>query len=200
MHSSSKRKVRLTEREERNEKIEEQREGGRQFQREGPIDAKDLDWTKVLLTQGRKRSWRSDEHRGWREEPDRGGSDYLWACAVRVDLCLSSLSELHLLSLIVPILVSFLADPEKLHQSPAIQRRLHDASLQKLIDIGPQYRTQFLAVLQCMPDLRTRFEAAVRAQHHQRPAQMSGSRGAAGGSQPGARSIQLKMDFSNFSA
>lgn len=115
-------------------------------------------------------------------------------------------SELNLLSLVVPILVSFLIDQDKLHQSSAFHRKLHDTSLQKLVEIGPQYRTHFLAVLQCMPELRTRFEAAVRAQHHQRSKPTSVGRGtssgggSAGGAQAGAQSIQLKMDFSNFAA
>jgi len=55
------------------ERIDEQRGGERQFQSCGSIDGKDLVRTIVVLTRGRKRSWRREERRGWREEAEIGG-------------------------------------------------------------------------------------------------------------------------------
>jgi len=48
-------KVRLKTRE-RRRKRKRKKSGGRQFQREGPIDVKDLVWAIVVLERGRERS------------------------------------------------------------------------------------------------------------------------------------------------
>ena len=61
VHFSSRKKVRLKTRETRKG---EQREQGRRFQREGPIDVKDLVSAIVMLTRGRKDcgNWRGQHN------------------------------------------------------------------------------------------------------------------------------------------
>src|SRR6218665_2092925 len=59
-------KVRHKKRERQRKRTRKNRGGGRQFQGEGPIDVKDLNWTIVIIKRGRKRSWRLEERRGWR--------------------------------------------------------------------------------------------------------------------------------------
>jgi len=67
VHFSSSKKERLNSRErdkERGvERIDERRGGGRRSQSDMPIDGKDMVRTIVVLTRGRKRSWRWEERR-----------------------------------------------------------------------------------------------------------------------------------------
>src|SRR6218665_2226537 len=69
-------KVRFKKRETKKERakrihVDERRRAGRQFQKEGPIDVTDLVLAMVIMTQGRKRSWRREAQRGRREEEER---------------------------------------------------------------------------------------------------------------------------------
>ena len=61
------------------EGIEERREGERQFQREEPIDVKEMVWSIVVLTRRIKRAWRFYERRGRREEAEVWSQRYLGA-------------------------------------------------------------------------------------------------------------------------
>ena len=54
------------------DKREARVEGGRRFQREGPIMENDLDMAMVVLVRGTKRSRLSREHRGQRDEAEVG--------------------------------------------------------------------------------------------------------------------------------
>lgn len=117
-------------------------------------------------------------------------------------------SGINMVSVIVPILVSYLCDADGTTTMTGVMSRLHDIALQKLIDIGPQYPAQFRSVMHGRPDLRARLEAAVKSQQNQR----GGNRQTTAGGQSGAAaaaqaevqqqqqrsSIKLKMDFSNF--
>ena len=49
---------------------------GSLFHKEGPMHAKDLDWTIEVLTLGTKRSSRSEDWRGWREMAEREGEEW----------------------------------------------------------------------------------------------------------------------------
>ena len=53
-----------------NDKREARAEGGRRFQREGPITEKDKDMAMVVLVRGTKSSRLSREHRGRRDEAE----------------------------------------------------------------------------------------------------------------------------------
>jgi len=54
------------------DKKEARAEGGRRFQREGPITEKDPDMAMVVLVRGTKSSCLSREHRGRKDEAEVG--------------------------------------------------------------------------------------------------------------------------------
>ena len=106
------------------------------------------------------------------------------------------------MSILVPILVSLLVEPELLGRTGKISQTLHEQVLAKLMKVCPAYPAHFRSVMQASPDLRVRLEAAVKAQQQQ--AQDSRASAAAlslknASSQPAKPAIKLKMDFSNFS-
>ena len=106
------------------------------------------------------------------------------------------------MSVLVPILVSLLVDPEFLGSTGKISRTLHEQVLVKLMKIGPAYPAHFRSVMQASPDLRLRLEAAVKAQQQlaqDTKASALAQSQKANASQPAKPSIKLKTDFSNFS-
>ena len=108
----------------------------------------------------------------------------------------------HMLSVLVPMLVSFLFEslqPDKGISS--ISWRLHQISLQKLMQIGPSYQTHFRTIMQSSTDLRNRIESAIKSQQsagtnvhdNKKASDMSKVTDA-----PTKPSIQLKTNFGNF--
>ena len=108
---------------------------------------------------------------------------------------------INLISIFVPMMVSYLLEADKLASAPKVTRLLHDNALQRLVKIGPQHPAHFRSVMQATPELKTRLEAAVKAQQEatsttQCSKSQLGKVGAS--SQPSKPSIKLKTDFSNF--
>ena len=104
-------------------------------------------------------------------------------------------SEVHMLGLLVPILISLLSDSANLPKGNKVIKTLHEQTLQKLMRIGPKYPEPFRAVMTSMPDLKRRLEAAVRAnQPVAKPKQPTVQAKVA----PAKPSITLRMDFSNY--
>ncbi len=102
---------------------------------------------------------------------------------------------IHLLSLLVPILVSCLQDSAK----DRYLKTLHDSALQNLNKIGPLYPSEFRTVMQNSPHLRTRLESALKAQTASHPeTKRSDNIKPITSQQPAKPSIKLKTDFSNF--
>ena len=101
---------------------------------------------------------------------------------------------IHMLSLLVPILVSCLSDSPK----DRFSRKLHDQALQRLNKIGPMYPAQFRTVMQNAPELRTCLEKALKAQTSVKPVANPNVNSKAQSQQPAKPSIKLKTDFSNF--
>lgn len=111
-----------------------------------------------------------------------------------VTICLL-FSEVHMLGLLVPILISLLSDSANLPKGNKVIKTLHEQTLQKLMRIGPKYPEPFRAVMTSMPDLKRRLEAAVRAnQPVAKPKQPTVQAKVA----PAKPSITLRMDFSNY--
>ena len=103
------------------------------------------------------------------------------------------------MSVLVPMLVSYLLDGEALKSAGKTSIHLHDHALQSLMKIGPQYPAHFRSVMQASPDLRAVLESAVKVQKER----SSGSAGqdsskANAASQPAKPSITLKTNFGNF--
>lgn len=48
-----------------------------------------------------------------------------------------------LLAVLLPLLISFLLDENALASAPAVSRSLHEAALQELMRLGPQYSAVF---------------------------------------------------------
>lgn len=104
-------------------------------------------------------------------------------------------SEVHMLGLLVPILISLLSDSANLSKEGKITKNLHDQALQNLMKIGPKYPEPFRTVVSSSPDLKSRLEGAVRANQASTKAKQPAVQPKVAPSQP---SIKLRMDFSNY--
>lgn len=106
-----------------------------------------------------------------------------------------------MLTLLVPVLINYLAEPSKLRNLPKYQRQLHEQALQWLMKIGPKYPQEFKSLMGQSPELRQKLEAAVRCQQQSvaianRVQQTAQSR--SGPDKQQKPTIKLKTDFSNF--
>lgn len=105
------------------------------------------------------------------------------------------------MTLLVPIMISYLLEPSSLKLSNKNSLQLHESSLQWLMKIGPKYPQEFKALMSKSADMRLRLEAAVKNQAQQLKlqdkAQMSDANNLR--SQKSVPTIKLKTDFSNFS-
>ena len=111
---------------------------------------------------------------------------------------------LQLLSIYIPILISFLSDDPDVLRGKSGRSLLHSDVLQRLLVMAPKYPTEFRTIVNQVPRLKSRLEAAIRSQQQQQQAaSLTRSPGLAVGQsgrvRPGSMpSIQLKTDFSNF--
>ena len=107
-----------------------------------------------------------------------------------------------MMTVLVPMLVSYLLDPSEYRGSPPPWKVLHDHALQRLMHIGPLYPAQFRGVMQSSQDMRGRLESAVKAQQATSSLASSKKSAAAAAAMAMQNSqkptIQLKTDFSNF--
>ena len=104
-------------------------------------------------------------------------------------------SEVHMLGLLVPILISLLSDSANLPKGDKITKNLHEKALQKLMQIGPKYPEPFRTIISSAPDLKTRLEGAVRANQASAKPKQPAVQPKVAPTQP---SIKLRMDFSNY--
>ena len=105
------------------------------------------------------------------------------------------------MSVLVPMLVSYLLDGDTLKMANKTSVKLHDNALQSLMKIGPQYPAHFRSVMQSSPDLRSLLEGAVKVQKERGSSTdgRDGSKAAlAASSQPAKPTITLKTNFGNF--
>lgn len=122
-------------------------------------------------------------------------------------------SGIQMLTILVPILVSYLLPAAQLQPTPAnnkLRIALHEHSLQWLMKIGPRYPHEFKALMSEAPQLRIQLESAVRVSQQlgsqkgrhdaQNSVKANAAAAAAASSAPVKPIIQLKMDFSNFTA
>lgn len=104
-----------------------------------------------------------------------------------------------MLTLLVPVLINYLAEPSKLRNLPKYQRQLHEQSLQWLMKIGPKYPQEFKSLMSQSPELRQKLEVAVRCQKDiaamASRVQTAQARSLEKQQKP---TIKLKTDFSNF--
>uniref|UniRef100_A0A182K6L8 HEAT repeat-containing protein 5B n=1 Tax=Anopheles christyi TaxID=43041 RepID=A0A182K6L8_9DIPT len=125
-------------------------------------------------------------------------------------------NRIQMLTLLVPILVNYLDDPEESKQQspPSPQQRtitkskyataLNDHAIQWLMKIGLKYPQEFKAFMAQAPELRRKLEAAIKRNQMNATLQKSKSEAANAAARNSAAqqqkpTIQLKTDFSNFS-
>ncbi|XP_034114354.2 HEAT repeat-containing protein 5B isoform X4 [Drosophila albomicans] len=108
--------------------------------------------------------------------------------------------HIQMLTLLVPVLISYLADLSKLRTLPKYQRQLHEHALQWLLKIGPKYPQEFKALMCQKPELRQKLEAAIRNQQQSINLAQKANEAQRNGllAKPQKPTIKLKTDFSNF--
>lgn len=125
-------------------------------------------------------------------------------------------NRIQMLTLLVPILINYLDDPDK-QQQPQQQRggslsakpttkytnALNDHAIQWLMKIGPKYPQEFKTLMAQAPELRRKLEAAIKRSQLNASLQKSKSEAANAAARNSAAqqqkpTIQLKTDFSNF--
>ncbi|XP_050067874.1 HEAT repeat-containing protein 5B [Anopheles maculipalpis] len=119
---------------------------------------------------------------------------------------------IQMLTLLVPILINYLDDPEQLQQQQQQQRTtkskyvtaLNDHAIQWLMKIGLKYPQEFKTFMAQAPELRRKLEAAIKRNQMNATLQKSKSEAANAAARNSAAqqqkpTIQLKTDFSNFS-
>ncbi|KAH8243996.1 hypothetical protein KR032_012050, partial [Drosophila birchii] len=108
-------------------------------------------------------------------------------------------ADIQMLTLLVPVLIGFLAEPSKLRTLPKYQKQLHDQALQWLLKIGPKHPQEFKALMGQTPELRQKLEAAIRSQQQSiNIAQKATEAQRNLLAKPQKPTIKLKTDFSNF--
>ncbi|XP_033164377.1 HEAT repeat-containing protein 5B isoform X2 [Drosophila mauritiana] len=108
-------------------------------------------------------------------------------------------NHIQMLTLLVPVLIGFLAEPSRLRTLPKYQRQLHDQALQWLLKIGPKYPQEFKTLMGQTPELRQKLEAAIRSQQQSiNIAQKASEAQRNLLAKPQKPTIKLKTDFSNF--
>ncbi|XP_017967368.1 HEAT repeat-containing protein 5B isoform X1 [Drosophila navojoa] len=110
------------------------------------------------------------------------------------------LQDIQMLTLLVPVLIGYLAEPNKLRTLPKYQRQLHEQSLNWLLKIGPKYPQEFKALMGQKAELRQKLEAAIRNQQQSINLAQKANEAQRNGllAKPQKPTIKLKTDFSNF--
>uniref|UniRef100_A0A3B4ZDP3 HEAT repeat-containing protein 5A n=1 Tax=Stegastes partitus TaxID=144197 RepID=A0A3B4ZDP3_9TELE len=98
----------------------------------------------------------------------------------------------NLVSVLLPLLISFLLDENALGSAPSASRSLHEAALKDLMRLGPQHPAVFRSLITSSPHLKSRLEAAVKGNQESLNAKASSANRGAAKSSP---SITLKTNF-----
>uniref|UniRef100_W4VS74 HEAT repeat-containing protein 5A n=1 Tax=Corethrella appendiculata TaxID=1370023 RepID=W4VS74_9DIPT len=125
-------------------------------------------------------------------------------------------NRIQMLTLLVPILINFLIDPEQFKTKSKYTQQLHEQSLQWLMRIGPKYPQEFKTLMSQTPELRSKLETAIKTnqmnKHMMQKIRDDGAnlRGMSQQQQHLSQqqqqqqqqkpTIQLKTDFSNFNS
>jgi hypothetical protein len=107
-------------------------------------------------------------------------------------------NRIQMLLLLVPILVSLLLETSELSGASKPVHHIHEHALHHLTCIGPQYPAQFRTIMQASPDLRSRLEAAVKAQQASAKFADRTLLSQKSANKEHKPSIKLKTNFGNF--
>ncbi|XP_021259471.1 HEAT repeat-containing protein 5A isoform X3 [Numida meleagris] len=97
----------------------------------------------------------------------------------------------HLVTCLLPILISFLLDENALGSATNAAKNLHEFALQNLMQIGPQYSSVFKKLMASSPTMKARLESAVKGNQESikvKTAKLAKNPGK-------SSSIQLKTNF-----
>ncbi|XP_065609720.1 HEAT repeat-containing protein 5A isoform X3 [Cyrtonyx montezumae] len=97
----------------------------------------------------------------------------------------------HLVTCLLPILISFLLDENALGSATNTAKNLHEFALQNLMQIGPQYSSVFKKLMASSPTMKARLESAVKGNQESikvKTAKLAKNPGK-------SSSIQLKTNF-----
>uniref|UniRef100_A0A182QPM0 HEAT repeat-containing protein 5B n=1 Tax=Anopheles farauti TaxID=69004 RepID=A0A182QPM0_9DIPT len=116
-------------------------------------------------------------------------------------------NRIQMLTLLVPILINYLEDPEQQQQQRTKSKyvvALNDHAIQWLMKIGLKYPQEFKMFMAQAPELRRKLEAAIKRNQMNATLQKNKSEAANAAARNSAAqqqkpTIQLKTDFSNFS-
>ncbi|WAR19304.1 HTR5B-like protein [Mya arenaria] len=106
--------------------------------------------------------------------------------------------RLTLLTVFLPILVSYLLDEKTLQAADKISRKIHDESLGHLMKIGPAYPAQFRTIMTSQVELKARLEVAIKLNQETKSAMLKAQEKAKVAALPVKPTITLKTDFSSF--
>lgn len=110
--------------------------------------------------------------------------------------------RLTLLSLLLPVLVSFLVDENKYASVSKTTQAIHDDCLNRLVKIGPMYPEQFKTIMTSNADLKLKLGLAIKHSQtvasSQKKTEMAANRQKL--NQPAKPTIALKTNFGNFAA
>ncbi|XP_048732912.2 HEAT repeat-containing protein 5B-like isoform X5 [Ostrea edulis] len=111
--------------------------------------------------------------------------------------------RLQLLSLFLPVLVSFLVDEKNYTTVSKPTQAIHDDCLQRLVKIGPMYPEQFKNIMTSHTDLKLRLGLAIKHSQTQSSSQRKMEAAALQqklNQKPAKPTIALKTNFGNFAA
>ncbi|XP_053192170.1 HEAT repeat-containing protein 5A [Scomber japonicus] len=100
-----------------------------------------------------------------------------------------------LMSVMLPLLISFLLDENALGSSPPASRSLHEEALKELMRLGPQHSAVFRSLVSASPQLKSRLEAAVKGNQESLNAKASSANSASRSGAKSSPSITLKTNF-----
>jgi len=102
-----------------------------------------------------------------------------------------------LLSLLIPILVSFLKNESTIKTVSKSSELLHDEALQRITNIGPRYPEQFRTIMNSQTDLKAKLGDAVKLNQASTKAAIAAANAVKmAPSQPAKPTITLKTNFS----
>lgn len=109
-----------------------------------------------------------------------------------------------MLTLLVPILISYLLESTTIKTQNKQTIQLHEHSIQWLMKIGPKYPQEFKTLMTKTPELRVKLESAIRSNQQMSSIQKAKTdlQNATAANklamQQQKPTIKLKTDFSNF--
>lgn len=111
------------------------------------------------------------------------------------------ITGIQMLTILVPLLISYLIEPQSIKSSSKYAQQLHEHALQWLKKIGPKYPQEFKGLMSQSTELRNKLETAIRnnqqttSKQRMKLEQQNMDKAAFTQTKP---TIELKTNFNNF--